>query len=41
MFNKDSFTVQFYLKKIEEGMKPSAVPNLFNLREVINEILAE
>lgn len=40
MFNENSFTVQFYLRKIrEDGMDFELVPNLFNLREVISEIL--
>ena len=40
-FNENSYLVQFYVKKINEGLPREDVPNLFNLREVISEILAE
>jgi len=41
-FNENSALVQLFVKRIREGtMQKEDVPNLLNLREVINEILAE
>ena len=41
-FTRDSFSVQFWLKQIREGKYDREdVPNLFNLREVVFEILDE
>jgi len=41
-FNENSALVQLYVKKIREGtMQKEDVPNLFNLREVVFEILDE
>jgi hypothetical protein len=42
VFTRESFSVQFWLKRIREGKATREdVPSLFNLREVISEILAE
>ena len=41
-FTRDSFSVQFWLKRIRKGNATREdVPNLFNLREVVFEILDE
>lgn len=41
-FNENSALVQLYVKRIREGNTTREdVPNLLNLRDVINEILAE
>jgi len=42
VFTRESFSVQFWLKRIREGKcDREDVPNLFNLREVVFEILDE
>lgn len=42
MFNKDSFLVQLYVKKIrEDGFRLEDVPNLFNLKDVVESIIGE
>lgn len=41
IFTRDSFSVQFQLKRINDGASRETVPNLFNLREVVFEILDE
>lgn len=41
-FNENSALVQLYVKRIREGKcDREDVPNLFNLREVVFEILDE
>ena len=40
-FTKDSFMVKFWLKQIADGLPKESVPKLFNLQEVIYEILGE
>lgn len=40
VFTRESFSVQFWLKRIREGNATREdVPNLFNLREVVFEVL--
>lgn len=39
VFTRDSFSVQFWLKQIRGGRDREDVPALFNLREVVFEIL--
>ena len=40
VYAKDSFTVQFYIKKIEDStITRESVPKLFNLQEVVYSIL--
>lgn len=42
MFNENSFLVQLYVKKInEDGFKLEDVPNLFNLKDVVESIIGE
>lgn len=41
IFTRDSFSVQFQLMRIEKGANRDSVPDLFNLREVVFEILDE
>lgn len=42
IFNKDSFLVQLYVKKIrEDGFRLEDVPNLFNLKDVVESIIGE
>ena len=39
-YTKDSYTVQFYIKKIEDGtITRDGVPKLLNLQEVVYSIL--
>lgn len=38
-FNENSYLVQFYVKKINEGLPREDVPNLFNLRDVVYSII--
>ena len=40
-FTRDSFSVQFQLMRIEKGADRESVPVLFNLREIVFEILDE
>ncbi len=40
LFTRDSFSVQFWLKRIREGNATREdVPNLFNLRDVVYSII--
>ena len=40
IFNKDSFLVQLYVKKIkEDGFRLEDVPNLFNLKEIVQSVI--
>ncbi len=42
VFTKDSFSVRFWLKRIgERNATKEDVPALFNLQEVVFEVLAE
>lgn len=42
MFNSNSFTVRFYVGKIQnEGFPVENVPNLFNLKDEVNKLVAE
>lgn len=40
IFNEDSYLVQLYVKKIkEDGFRLEDVPNLFNLREIVESVI--
>lgn len=40
VFTRDSFSVQFWLKRIREGnVTREDVPSLFNLRDVVYSII--
>lgn len=39
MFTKDSYIVKVWLKQVEGGLSVEEVPNLSNLREVIENII--
>ena len=42
VFTRDSFSVRFWIKRINEGSATrEEVPSLFNLKEVVFEILDE
>ena len=42
VFTRDSFSVQFWVKRVNEGNATrDEVPNLFNLREIVLEVLDE
>ncbi|WP_281417339.1 hypothetical protein [Clostridium mobile] len=40
MFNANSYLVKIYVRKIkEEGLTFEVVPSLFNLKEVVTEVV--
>lgn len=41
VFTRDSFSVQFQLMRIKKGADRESVPHLFNLREIVFEIIDE
>lgn len=42
VFTRDSFSVRFWIKRVNEGNATRGeVPSLFNLKEVVFEILDE
>lgn len=41
VFTRESFSVQFQLNRIAKGAERESVPQLFNLKEVVFEILDE
>lgn len=41
VFTRDSFSVKFQLMRIAKGASRDSVANLFNLREIVFEILDE
>ena len=40
VFTRDSFSVQFWIKRINDGKATrEEVPSLFNLKEVVTEVI--
>lgn len=39
MFSRESYLVNFYVRKVNEGLKKEDVPTLFNLKEVVLSIV--
>ena len=40
IFNEDNYLVQLYVKKIrEDGFRLEDVPNLFNLKEIVQSVI--
>lgn len=40
-FTENSFLVRLYVRKVKEGLSEDEVPNLFNLKEVVTEVLKD
>lgn len=38
-FTVDSYLVRFYVKKVNEGLPRESVPRLYNLQEVVYQVL--